>query len=556
MGVDKYRVSAHSLHQTLHNSSRQSCKMDEKFYMGFDFSTQQLKVVIIDDKLVVVLEESIKFDDIGKYKTSGGCHIHHDGLTVTSPTIMWVDALDIVLGKLKQDGFNFAAVQAISGSGQQHGSVYWKEGAEKVLNRLNSAETLGSQLQPCFSLEESPIWMDSSTTKQCSELEAVVGGSQIMADLTGSKAYERFTGNQILKVIQDSPAIYRQTERISLVSSFGATLFHGGYCQIDESDGSGMNLMNIKTRNWEKNLVDFCSADLGSKLGLTVPSITVQGSVSPYFVERYGFSTDCQVVSFTGDNPASLVGMRLSSGDLAVSLGSSDVLFLSLDNPVMKTEGHIFVNPLDTETYMALLCFKNGSLTREAIRDQHANKDWTTFQSLLTEQPCGNNGKVGFYYTIAEIIPGNVEGCYYFDESDNQVQDFVGGEHVRAVIEGQFLSRRIHAEDMGFELGQNCRVLATGGASNNSEILQVMSDVFNAPVYTQQVANSASLGAAMLAMHAVKVVDDKVLYQERFKDGVFDLAATPKPGSKEVYNHMAMRYRKLEKKVIELHRNK
>ena len=37
--------------------------------------------------------------------------------------------------------------------------------------------------------------MDSSTRKQCAEMEAAVGGSTVLANITGSKAYERFTGN-------------------------------------------------------------------------------------------------------------------------------------------------------------------------------------------------------------------------------------------------------------------------------------------------------------------------------------------------------------------------
>lgn len=37
---------------------------------------------------------------------------------------------------------------------------------------------------------------------------------------------------------------------ISLVSSFGASLMLGAYAPIDESDGSGMNLMDLKAREW------------------------------------------------------------------------------------------------------------------------------------------------------------------------------------------------------------------------------------------------------------------------------------------------------------------
>ena len=64
-------------------------------------------------------------------------------------------------------------------------------------------------------------------------------------------------------------------------------------------------------------------------------------------VQKYGFNSDCKVVAFTGDNPASLAGMRLEEGDIAVSLGTSDTLMLWLKTPQPALEGHIFVNPVE-----------------------------------------------------------------------------------------------------------------------------------------------------------------------------------------------------------------
>lgn len=45
-------------------------------------------------------------------------------------------------------------------------------------------------LQGCFSVSNSPIWMDSSTASQCRALEKAVGGAQHLASVTGSRAYE------------------------------------------------------------------------------------------------------------------------------------------------------------------------------------------------------------------------------------------------------------------------------------------------------------------------------------------------------------------------------
>ena len=51
--------------------------------------------------------------------------------------------------------------------------------------------------------------------------------------------------------------------------------------------------------------------ELKSKLGNIVGSHECSGSISSYFVERYGFNPDCRVIAFTGDNPASLAGKIL-----------------------------------------------------------------------------------------------------------------------------------------------------------------------------------------------------------------------------------------------------
>lgn len=48
--------------------------------------------------------------------------------------------------------------------------------------------------------------------------------------------------------------------------------------------------------------------------------------------------------------------MVLQKGDVAISLGTSDTVFLWLgENPTPALEGHVFCNPVDPDAYMALL---------------------------------------------------------------------------------------------------------------------------------------------------------------------------------------------------------
>ena len=299
---------------------------------------------------------------------------------------------------------------------------------------------------------------------------------------------------------RSKPEVYNNTERVSLVSSFAASLFLGKYAPIDVTDASGMNLMDMRSHEWNETLLNTIGTDLIDKLGAVAEPRSTLGTVSSYFVQRYGFKKDAKVINFVGDNPASLIGMGLSDGNIAVSLGTSDTIFLWTSNPTPSIRGHIFCNPLQSDAFILLLCYKNGSKTRERISFKCAESDWTIFNELLESTPRGNFGNIGFYFDLMEIYPF-VSGDHRFNSLGERVNRFSKEVEVRACIEGQFMRLRAHAEDLGVTISKETKILATGGASTNASILQVLADVFNAHVYVQEKPNSAAIGSAYLARY-------------------------------------------------------
>ncbi|KAL3733011.1 hypothetical protein ACJRO7_022523 [Eucalyptus globulus] len=486
----------------------------DALFLGFDSSTQSLKATVLDSNLNIVATELIHFDsELPHYKTKDGVFRDpSDDGRIVSPTIMWVEALDLMLQKLAKSGLDFGKIAAVSGSGQQHGSVYWKSGSSVILSSLDATKPLVDQFGDAFSVKESPIWMDSSTTAQCREIEKAVGGALELARITGSRAHERYTGPQIRKIFETQPEVYRDTERISLVSSFMACLFTGAYASIDETDGAGMNLMDIKQRAWSKVALEATAPGLEDKLGKLAPAYAVAGHIAPYFVQRFNFHENCLVIQWSGDNPNSLAGLTLNKpGDLAISLGTSDTVFGISSDPQPRLEGHVFPNPVDKESYMVMLVYKNGSLTREDIRNRYAGKSWDAFNKFLEQTPPLNGGKIGFYYKDHEILPPLPVGFhrYILDNftgdtleglTEREVPEFDSPAEVRALIEGQFLSMRAHAERFGMPAPPN-RLIATGGASANERILSSVASIFGCDVFTVQRPDSASLGAALRAAH-------------------------------------------------------
>jgi len=523
-------------------------------FLGLDSSTQSLKACAIDADLNVTAEFTVNFDaDLPQYKTQGGVHRGPDGLSVTSPPQLWVAALDLLLQRMKEARFPFASVVAISGSGQQHGSVYFKQGTHTTLGALTPAQPLLPQLDNSFAVAASPIWMDSSTTAQCRALETALGGPQAVAELTGSRAYERFTGNQIAKIFQTQRAGYDATERIALVSSFVASLLIGDYAPIDVSDGSGMNLMDVRRKQWSQKALDLTAPGLAAKLGPVAPSHTVAGTIHAHFIGRYGFNPACQVILFSGDNPCSLAGLRLQKpGDVAISLGTSDTLFGTLHDPKPSaSEGHIFAGPTDPDGYMAMIVYKNGSLTREDVRDRAAAGSWEEFTAAMDRTPVGNHGQIGFFIKEPEITPPILKtGIQRFGMDGKAVPSFTPDAEVRAVVEGQFLSMRLHSNNIGL---QPKSILATGGASVNTCILRVMSDVFGVPVFTATKPNSAALGAAYRALHGWTCAtrESFTAFADVMKKApAFILTMEPDAKAHAVYTAMLTRYAALEQRVM------
>jgi xylulokinase len=491
------------------------------YYLGLDSSTQSLTAIVIDSNARrVVFDSSLAFDDsFPQYGTTHGVLPRkHPDEAVSSP-IMWADALDMMIGRVAASGLDLAQLAAISGSAQQHGSVYLTAGAAAALAALDPARPLAEQVAPLLSRRVSPIWMDSSTGEECAEITEAVGGAEALSRHTGSRAFERFSGPQIRKFSKEDAPAYAATAKVHLVSSFMATLLTGMHAPIDPGDGSGMNLMDLASSDWWQPAVDATAPDLLSKLPPVRPAFSVAGTLSDYWQQRHGLPP-ARVVTWSGDNPCSLIGTGLvREGRMAVSLGTSDVIFGLMASPRVDPTGtgHVFGAP--TGAFMGLTVFKNGSLARERIRKSFG-LSWGDFSRTLEHTPPGNKGQIFLPWYEPEITPPVANPGvhrYRLDEHD-------GPAHVRGVIEAQLMAIARHSRWMQISIDT---IYATGGAATNVQILQVMADVFGAEVYQLEVGNSAALGAALRARHADMLAGgEPVEWEEVIADLVEPIASS------------------------------
>lgn len=513
-------------------------------FLGLDSSTQSLTAVLIDPESGrIICQMSVNFGtELPQYQSPSGFIPGGSQGEVHANPLMWLEALDLLLARLAQDT-DLAKVKMIAGSGQQHGSVYLDATFENRLAALDPSGTLLSQLAPALSRATSPIWMDTSTGAECAEITAALGGSAEICHRSGSIAIERFTGPQIRRFYKTDPAGYERTHQIHLVSSFIASVLAGKSVPIDFGDGAGMNLMNLSKLGWDTDLLAATAPNLCAKLLPPAAATDVQGEIAGYFSKKYGFAEDCRVALFTGDNPASLVGMGATTpGNVVISLGTSDTFFAAMPGPKTDPDGfgHVFGNPAGG--FMSLICFRNGSLAREALRDS-LGLDWPAFDRdglASTAGAAGENLMLPFYGP--EITPRHdftgptLQGSAAFESGTEPALQ------VRALLEGQFLNMRLHSQWMGVKVE---RIRLTGGASKNDGIAQLVANIFQSPVERLDVLNSAALGAALIA--AAADGHDLPAMQEIFCMASADSSLLPDPALAGVYDDALGRFQTLLK---------
>jgi xylulokinase len=330
------------------------------------------------------------------------------------------------------------------------------------------------------------------------------------------------------------PEVYRATSRITLVSSFLASVFLGRIAPFDISDVCGMNLWDIKAGAWSESLLQLTAGvdglqSLKEKLGnVREDGGGSLGPISEYFVQRYGFSEDCVIAPFTGDNPSTILALPLRPLDAIVSLGTSTTFLMSTPKYVPDPAYHFFNHPTTVGLYMFMLCYKNGGLARERIRDAlptpTTSDSWSVFNNLaLSTPPLGqpsptDPAKLGLFFPLPEIVPNVRAGTWRYTCSSNgsQLQEaqepWSREADARAIVESQILSLRLRSKKLvnspaeGFP-PQPRRIYLVGGGSLNPAIARIVGGVLGGTegVWRLDVGgNACALGGAYKAVWAVE----------------------------------------------------
>jgi xylulokinase len=350
----------------------------------------------------------------------------------------------------------------------------------------------GNVLRPAI------LWNDQRTAAQCDEIRARLGKSRLV-QLTGNDALTGFTAPKILWVREHEPEVYARTAHILLPKDYIRYRLTGGYA-TDKAGAAGTLLMDIKTRDWSLEVLDALDIPAGW-LPKTHEGPEVTGRISAEAAAATGLAAGTLVVGGGGDQAAQAVGVgAVEPGIVALTLGTSGVVFASTGEPFVEPEGrlHAFCHAVPGCWHlMGVMLSAAGSL--RWYRDTVAPD--MTFDALLApaaDVPPGSEGLLFLPYLTGERTP----------HPDPLARGaFVGltvrhtrAHMTRAVLEGVAFGLRDSFELMRtVGLAELRQVRVSGGGAKSALWRQILANVLGVELVTVNTTEGAAYGAALLA---------------------------------------------------------
>ncbi len=438
------------------------------FVIGLDVSTTATKAILVDRS------GAVRGVGVSEY----GYETPHPLWAEQDPLLWWDATIEAISQLLAESDVEASEIEAVGLTGQMHGSVL--------------LDPKGDVVRPAI------LWNDQRTGAECDEIRRRVGPERLI-QITGNDALTGFTAPKLLWVAHNEPENWARVRHILLPKDYVRLRLTGDYA-VDVAGGSGTILFDLAERTWSTEVINALDID-PSLLPPTSEGPAVTGTVSVEAAEATGLRPGTSVVAGGGDQSANAVGVgAVAPGIVALSLGTSGVVFATTDGPAIETRGrvHSFCHAVpDRWHMMGVMLSAAGSLRwfRDAIAP---NRSFDELIAGAAEVPAGSDGLIFLPYLTGERTPHpdpEARGAFVGLTIRHDLRHMT-----RAVLEGVAFGLRDGLDLMtGAGLEPPAQIRASGGGTRSRLWRQILADVLGAEIATVTTAEGAAYGAGLLA---------------------------------------------------------
>ncbi|MFC1832298.1 FGGY-family carbohydrate kinase [Thermodesulfobacteriota bacterium] len=383
--------------------------------------------------------------------------------------------------------------------------------ALSVTSQRSSVVPVNNQGEP---LSPFIMWHDKRTVPLCRELKPC---EDLVYSTTGLRISPVFSAVKMTWIRKEQPDIYRETAKMLGVHDLALYTLCGRFV-TDHSLASNTNLLNLKTCQWDQELLDIFSVDRAHLCDL-VPAGSVCGRTSRDLQRQTGIAEGTPVVTAGGDQQCAALGLGVTSvGKLKCTTGTGSYLIAHVDAPVIDEKKRFLckIGAIPGSYNLEAGMLTTGTVYRWFLEQFYGGASGdaqveAANQEVLTSPP-GANGAL-----LLPYFEGS--GAPYWNPKDTGM--FYGlklsttrADMARAVLEGIVLGMEENVSLFRQKLGTVSQICISGGMTKFDAYNQLQADIYGSDVALYPNRESTSLGAWISAAVACGLYGS---YDEAFR---------------------------------------
>ncbi|MCR5360072.1 MAG: hypothetical protein K6E55_09345 [Thermoguttaceae bacterium] len=426
-------------------------------YIGLDLGTSNLKGVITDEKMNVLVSASVRAPML------------IDGSIREFPADFFVDRVTDLLWQLIHDYSGSPSdIKAISTASASGNTVFLDDHDKPICNALS--------------------WEDRRIEGKTSEY---LPGFDIAGvyDRVGWPYLEIFPLTHLAWLKKDRPELFSRLGRIAMTTEYLQFCATGRW-GIEPSAATTFYLQDQRTCRYSPDYLEW----FGIREEMLPPILkeqTVLGTLRPDFAAKTGLSPSAKWVLGSFDHPASARSIgALDEGNLLLSCGTSWAGLFVTTNRDAAIKAGMLVDPyLRSEgKWAAIFAFTQYGEFINARIDEYVDSSSAKFERLEKLTRDGIDYEKTHYVSITDA-----------QECREAWKGLNAKEIAASILYSTSLDVRKKLEELDQAGFKSDRLFMTGGPSQNAAWIRTLTDLIGRPVVTPHRQFGGSVGAALMA---------------------------------------------------------
>jgi Sugar (pentulose and hexulose) kinases len=450
--------------------------------IGLDIGTSSTKAVAFDLEGKILAKHSISYPILNPLEG----HYEQD------PEVIYracIDSVSRVMMKL-QHLDKMLQPMCISVSSAMHGLI--------------AVDKSGKPLTNCI------IWADRRSEDIAIGLKATEKG-RLLYQQSGTPIHPMSLLCKLIWIRSNDEKLLARSHKFIGIKEFLFYRLFGVYL-IDHSIASATGLFDIHQLEWSDLALNLAGIS-AEQLSTPVPVDHVSRLLDPDIASSMHLPEGTLFVIGGSDGCLANLGVgAVKPGVASVTIGTSGAIRVTSPLPNPEQKQRLFTYLLRPNEYIIGGADNNGGILRNWFKDTFLNESFEKIQDKDTDALLnqmidsidpGSDGLIFLPYLTGERAPhwnSNAKGVYFGIQLQHTKAHFA-----RAMMEGMLFA----IYSVGIALEENTgpihKIYASGGLARSQNLVQMLADIFNKPVFIKNTVESSAWGAALIGMQALGI---------------------------------------------------